>query len=177
MPVLTNELAETVEFSPFIIRSSSDLEAPILVALFDYWDRLRGHRFAPGRKEIRPADIPTLLPHLLIFELLDADHRCKVRLAGSLISRYFDPGLTGTILDDRNDNLAERRNLAAMRRVARERVPLGCAWDVENLPDLTFRSSEVIWLPLSSDGVTVDQIISSFWLTPKQRSVPVGFNL
>jgi hypothetical protein len=177
MRVFTNEIAEAVGFNPVDLVRSDQLKSPVLIALFEYWNRLRGDRFAPARKDVKPSDIPALLPHILIFEVLEGGARARVRLAGSAISQYLDPNFTGAVLDDASPLLAVRRNLAGIRAAARDRIALTCSWDVTGLPGLSFKSSEVIWLPLSLDGRTVDQILASFWLVQKQRTAPRDFKL
>lgn len=79
--------------------------------LFLYWNRLRGHRPAPLRAEIEPADIKAQLPDTFILEE-DADGRGIFRLAGTRLCSTFGRELKGFVFaslwSDRNKRLVAR---------------------------------------------------------------------
>ncbi|MCR4266470.1 PAS domain-containing protein [Nitratireductor sp. ZSWI3] len=64
------------------------------VALFQYWNRLRGNRPAPKRTEVEPADIKTLLADTFILEK-DARGEAVFRLAGTRLCAIFGKELKG----------------------------------------------------------------------------------
>src|SRR5690606_8611699 len=64
------------------------------LALFQYWNRLRGGRTAPRRIEIEPADIKTLLADTFILER-DARGRTVFRLAGTRLCATYGKELKG----------------------------------------------------------------------------------
>lgn len=64
------------------------------VALFQYWNRLRGPRAAPRRTEIEPADIKTLLADTFILER-DARGEPVFRLAGTRLCATYGRELKG----------------------------------------------------------------------------------
>lgn len=64
------------------------------IALFQYWNRLRGARRAPQRAEIEPADIKTLLADTFILEK-DARGEPVFRLAGTRLCATFGRELKG----------------------------------------------------------------------------------
>lgn len=64
------------------------------IALFQYWNRLRGIRPAPKRTEIEPADIKTLLADTFILEV-DARGEPVFRLAGSRLCAIYGRELKG----------------------------------------------------------------------------------
>jgi hypothetical protein len=64
------------------------MQKPSTRELFDYWNRLRGARTAPGRREIDPTSIRTALGNAFILQL-NSDGEYDFRLAGShLCSAY-----------------------------------------------------------------------------------------
>jgi len=65
----------------------------ILSALWRYWDTKRGRRRMPLRSEIKPFEIPRLLPHLQLVERVD-DEGFRYRLTGSAIVQGY--GFDGT---------------------------------------------------------------------------------
>lgn len=64
------------------------------IALFQYWNRLRGARPAPRRTEIEPADIKSLLADTFILEQ-DARGEAIFRLAGTRLCATFGRELKG----------------------------------------------------------------------------------
>lgn len=64
------------------------------IALFRYWDRLRGQRPAPQRTEIEPADIKSLLADTFILEK-DARGEAIFRLAGTRLCASYGRELKG----------------------------------------------------------------------------------
>ncbi len=64
------------------------------IALFRYWDRLRGQRPAPQRTEIEPADIKSLLADTFILEK-DARGEAIFRLAGTRLCATHGRELKG----------------------------------------------------------------------------------
>lgn len=64
------------------------------VALFQYWNRLRGRRAAPRRTEIEPADIKALLADTFILEK-DTRGEAIFRLAGTRLCATYGRELKG----------------------------------------------------------------------------------
>src|SRR5690606_28646850 len=64
------------------------------IALFQYWNRLRGKRPAPRRTEIEPADIKSLLADTFILEK-DTRGEAVFRLAGTRLCATFGRELKG----------------------------------------------------------------------------------
>ena len=80
-----------------------------LMSLHSYWCAKKGSRRMPSRKDIDPIEIPTLLPHLLLFELHEG--RLRYRLTGSVTVDLFGRDPTGKYLDE---TLSERRYKVAI---------------------------------------------------------------
>jgi hypothetical protein len=139
--------------------------------LYLYWNRLRGDRFAPARAEIDPADIPRLLPHLLLSELVEDGRRLRYRLVGTEVERNFGRSMTGLHVDEVMRGSYLEFILGLYRGILEQRVPSysensfrdAGAWKSPRHPPL--RTARVM-LPLSSDGSTIDMVLSGqvfFW--------------
>lgn len=80
------------------------------IALFRYWNRVRGGRDAPERADIEPGDIKTVLSETFILEETGGEGR--FRLAGTRMCATFGRELRGTALThlfaDRDRRLAMR---------------------------------------------------------------------
>lgn len=83
------------------------------IALFQYWNRLRGERPAPRRTEIEPGDIKTLLADTFILER-DARGEPVFRLAGTRLCAAYGRELKGFSFP----SLWESKDQRVMRRLA-----------------------------------------------------------
>lgn len=88
-----------------IMFSTEQLDEPLLVELHGYWARVRRERRCPVRSDIDPIEIPHLLPHLAITEIVEdrstgRKFRIRYRLAGTQIEQHFGCSLTNRYLDD-----------------------------------------------------------------------------
>jgi hypothetical protein len=76
------------------------LDAPF-TALYDYWNKKRGRRAMPARREIDPLELPArLLPFLFMVDLSDDPPRWRYRLMGTEMVDRIGVDLIGRFHDD-----------------------------------------------------------------------------
>jgi hypothetical protein len=63
--------------------------------LYDYWLGKSGGRRMPERSDVKPFDIPRLLPNISLIEVGSTSGRYRVRLAGTRLRDIFDREITG----------------------------------------------------------------------------------
>jgi hypothetical protein len=122
-----------------------------------YWESRRQGQALPRRADIDPADIPDLLPNVVMTDI-EEPFRVRYRLVGTRVVDFNRLDFTGRYLDDlRWDTSA--RFTRAYRFVTEHRVPVYSidAWPLAG--EMTGRS-EIAILPLSSDGKRVDRCLS-----------------
>jgi hypothetical protein len=73
---------------------------PRLRQLYDYWRSRRNGRRCPSRAEIDPVHIPTLLPHVLLTDVIDGGARFRWRLCGTEVERHFGSPMRGRFVDE-----------------------------------------------------------------------------
>jgi hypothetical protein len=56
--------------------------------LFEYWDRKRGPRAMPARRDIEPTDLVPLLPHLMMVDVEEGP-RFRYRVFGTAVVEAF----------------------------------------------------------------------------------------
>ncbi|WP_417321192.1 PAS domain-containing protein [Emcibacter sp.] len=78
----------------------SDIEPDILKELYIYWDRIRGTKSMPSRKDFRPEDVPHLLPHLAMVDVEHDTGRYHTRLVGTETVKAMGVDLTGKYVND-----------------------------------------------------------------------------
>ena len=139
------------------------LDEPLLAELLAYWSQQRQGRFAPARRDIDPVDIPQLLPHVALTEIIHSGDgtapRFRYRLAGTQIEERFGCSLTNRFLDElkRGAYLDFIEELYA--RMMAEKVPIYSENTFET-DDLNKLQAKRLMLPLSDDGETVNMVLA-----------------
>ena len=135
----------------------SGVHSDIVKRGYAYW-RSRCRERLPSRAMIDPADIPALLPHVVIHGVKRAPLDFVYRLIGTDVRRHMEQDRTGQWMSAIPgqqppsqiwDNLAE---IAASGRPLLNQTPyVG--------PHREFLRMESVQLPLAADGVRVDMIL------------------
>lgn len=134
---------------------------PGLRAIYAYWDRKRGDRFAPSRADLDPAETAAWQPGMVIVEVKRYPDLLIYREVGqrAIDARGSDPtgksvitGYFGSSLSDVLENY---------RLVVQERKGV---YDFDHTPTEggTEKEEETILLPLSQDGRRVDHVLIYF---------------
>jgi hypothetical protein len=138
--------------------------------LFEYWREKRGARKMPCRADLAPADIPDLLPDIALVDVLGEAPHLRYRLVGTrqVAARGLDP--TGKPVTDghlgRDIPGMREQVLANYRRVIDSGRPLFRDTSIaghDNRGDILLGGRLIarfsLFLPLASDGLTVDMIL------------------
>ena len=138
--------------------SPSDIEESELRELYEYWrSKHRSNRLA-ARADIDPIEIPGLLKHIAILEVVGEAEDFVYALAGSRIEDVHDRTLKGVPLRQLRDAFEVAPSLDAYVEAVRSREP-----QIQNANLTEF--GKVHWacrcliLPLSSDGERVDALL------------------
>jgi len=127
------------------------IDQPTLSPLLAYWQKKRGARALPARRDIDPLEMgPLLLPHLILADLLDRGTRARFRLVGTLVVKRlgFDP--TGKYLGDEKGGWFDL--FAALNRlVYAERAPV-YAESLFTWGSNRRLEAQLLLLPLTQDG-------------------------
>ena len=123
-----------------------------------YWQAKRGHRLAPARSEIHAREITNFLPHLQIFEVIGGGRTYRPRLIGTEIVSQIEEDTTGQIFDESSTRLVVHRVLRAIRWVVEHKKPLRTFTRRTAVETREFLTHETVFLPLSSNGETIDMM-------------------
>lgn len=129
--------------------------------LYDYWDSLREGDGLPARSRLDPVDIPwTVLPHVMLIDVEsgETDFRLKVRLMGTAIRDGFGEEATGQDIEEMDFGELRAPIIASFRQVVNTHEPDYIHGEYTKSDGRHVRV-ERIALPLSSDGLTVTQIL------------------
>ena len=127
--------------------------------LYRYWLVKRGGRPMPARSDINPADIPALLPYLMIVDKVDGLFRW--RLVGSAAVREVGRDPTGSIVGSHASSPeAAAAVLAVYERVFTTAHPVFATGEFKVMSGANHNFSLLV-LPLSDDGADVNMVIST----------------
>lgn len=131
----------------------------MLVALYDYWKKKRGSRAMPSRSDIDPIEIPTMLPWIIMYDVLP-EGGYAIRLMGEEVVSFLGRDATGEtaseVLTPRGAEMAVR----VLDGTVADRAPKFRAGKAYWSEEKSYRNFEACFLPLSPDDRTVDIILS-----------------
>ena len=138
----------------------SGVTSPILRAFRDHWLALKGERAMPSRADIDPVHIPALLPHIILVDVIGAPPVFRYRLIGTAITKIANRDATGRILDESLYGANTERVLRTYRETVADKSPKAVR-EIVQFVDKDWIKTEVILMPLSSDGETIDMIVGA----------------
>ena len=143
------------------------------IELAEYWLAKRGDRAMPFRSDIRPTEIPALLPYLIINEVVDNGEDFRIRLYGTELSRLSGEERTGKLISEicgTPETLPHRwrtqaRWLEINRRALQTVAPVYARALMLNERNDS-RDAHVVALPLTVTGNAVEQILGAIFSVP-----------
>jgi hypothetical protein len=141
-----------------------DIKSDRLRRLFDYWQSKRADRKFPGRADIDPMDFRYILGNVAMADVERDPWRFHFRLVGTEIARWDGADLTGRTTEDHP--LPEYRTL--LHKVYRQTVEAAepSCYVRDRMFDGRMRRYEVLYLPLASDGETIDMLLVGMEFPP-----------
>lgn len=130
---------------------------PDVREMLDYWQRKRGGRAMPSRSDIDPSELRHFLPHITLVDVVGDERRFVYRLVGTaeVELRGYDP--TGKAVADAYFATSADEALKHYEAAKVTRAPHYIADPFQAVD--RFIGEEDLFLPLSSDGETVNMIL------------------
>jgi hypothetical protein len=143
---------------------------PILAEALAYWQRKRGSRSMPPRRDIDPVEIPKLLPHIELVQIMP-DGRSRFRLVGTLLVKAFGRDYTRRYADELFDGPRGETIVAQHRTVCVAGHPIftRSRYLTEKRTDLI---ANRLSLPLSDNDLDVNMILAV--LTLQHGTAPIA---
>ncbi|WP_420404374.1 PAS domain-containing protein [Nisaea sp.] len=146
------------------------IENPSIAEFAEYWMSIHPQDRLPSRENFDPVEIPRLLPHIVLVDVESDPLRFQVRVQGTEVCRAMGRDLKGHYLDESFEDFESTYPYIDRRRVVETGLPthrLGSP----SLPfALDFIPIERLHLPLSTDGRTVDKVLSIFLYQQKHKN-------
>ena len=140
-------------------RSAAVISDPRLLEGYLYWRGKAGDRRMPRRADIDPIEIPRLLPHVRLIDVVGPG-RYRYRLVGTEIQTFHGTNPTGRYVHELLAGPIGARIIAVYDECVRDRRAIYFENDVE-APDGSglHRRSKVLFAPLSEDDQIVTQVL------------------
>ncbi|WP_299396540.1 PAS domain-containing protein [Pelagibius sp.] len=147
-------------------RPSAEITELPLRQLYDYWTAKRGGRPWPARADILPSEIPTVLPFVMLTDVLDGGAagesggglQFRLRLVGTDVAFGIDP--TGQLLHEAVPEGPYRDHITAL--FSRGAAGPGALYSRTryNYAEITGpRTIARIFMPLAADGEAIDMML------------------
>lgn len=101
----------------------AQLVVPEQRQLYDYWLEKAAGRKMPSRSDIKPTQIPRILPSITLVDIEKDFGKSRIRLAGTKLREIYDREITGLCIEDLDWGDKRDYWLASYRRTVEEGVP------------------------------------------------------
>ena len=133
---------------------------------YRYWDGKRAGRAMPARSDIDPAEIRSLLPHVVLIDVLGDPLDFRYRLLGSAVEAHLSNRYTGLRMSEIPHQRPPSRLWSNFQAVAVSRRPLVTQVPYID-PHKDFLAAQDLITPLSSDGSRVDMLFNLVDFVPR----------
>jgi hypothetical protein len=133
--------------------------SPRVRLIHAYWESKRAGRWAPRRADIDPGEMKSLLPYVLIGEVLRSPFDVRYRLAGTAVVDAYGHDFTGRKLSAMPVTTGLEKWLAHYKRLVDEKRPQFGRYRGMIGSDF-LRLVDSATLPLSMGGSDVEQFLA-----------------
>jgi hypothetical protein len=152
-----------------VILTRQDCHSEKAKRLADYWEKLRGNRSMPARRDIDPTEIWSLVPHVHLSEWHTNPDKVRYRLAGTELVAVIGREVSGRWLSDLHPSPADiEETLGIYRMAAGRRQPL-FGRSVGTSQRMGVDSFEWVLCPLSDHDAEVTHFIGLEDYVAKRR--------
>lgn len=136
-----------------------------------YWEQIRGQKDVPSRADLDPADIPRLLPHLVLLDVFHEPRDFRYRLVGTTIEEFLEKYYTGVRMSELPHQRPPSQIWTSCCTVVGSRKPLFSAVPYVG-PKKEFVRSEDVILPLAPPGEQVNMLLVAVGFVRKHDNSP-----
>lgn len=126
--------------------------------VYEYWQDKRADRAMPARRDINPADLKTVLPHLMLIDV-EPGPRFRYRVFGTAVSESFGMDATGSYVDDVMVGNYKVFLLRLYNDLCTAKKPI-YSTSIYGAKREAKMWTQRLMLPLSSDGDLVDMVLA-----------------
>lgn len=140
--------------------------------IVEYWVSIHPPIGLPGRQHFDPLQIPALLPHIRLLDVIGSLPRFRVRLMGTQVREYMGEEQTGRWLDEVFPNLHGSVTHAELVKTVTMKMPRWRKGKPAIALDRIFLEMERAYLPFARDGRKVDMLLTFHLVTEGEGAIP-----
>jgi hypothetical protein len=125
-----------------------------------YWHDIRGEARFPRREALVPERIVALWPHMLMVDVIEGGNDYYFRLFGQRLVDSYGEQTGRTLMTAKVPSLVRDRCKRIFDHCLAHATPSYAYWPESASERRPFVDVEALCLPLSSDGTTLDRMIS-----------------
>jgi hypothetical protein len=134
--------------------------SPVLGDALAYWKTIRGEGRFPRRDAMEPERIVALWPYILMADVIDGGSDYYFRLFGQRLVDTYGEQTGRTLMTASIPEVVRDRCKQILDHCLVQAAPTYAYWPESASERRAFVDIEALCLPLSSDGVTLDRMIS-----------------
>ena len=134
--------------------------SPQLELALAYWHEIKGETAFPRRADLVPENIVSLWPHLLMVDVIDEGADYHIRLFGQNLVDDYGEQTGRRVTEPTASEQVRERSKALFDFCLRTQAPCYAYWPVTVSQRRPLVDVEALCLPLSSDGITLDRLMS-----------------
>jgi hypothetical protein len=150
----------------------TDIDSPVLQQGIAYWRRLCGERSFPSRDDVTPRGLSSLLRNTTLLRVVDGGKDYDYRIVGDAYVMAHGISFQGKLWSE-TDKLSPGYHAmikSIYDRVVRKAEPLAIrGWIERSSQQSEPIYSEYVFLPLGTDGATVDHILVFAVYAPREK--------
>ncbi|PJK28950.1 PAS domain-containing protein [Minwuia thermotolerans] len=144
-----------------VAEAQDRLRSEVTQAALRYWLSTRGERIWPRREDFDPAEVKHLLPNLAVLSVERNPVDFVYRLTGTDVDAHMGGNLKGRQVGEIPNQRAPSAYWTTLLATAETGLPQAREIAYANARG-DFRSCEVIGLPYSTHGQSIDRVIVAF---------------
>jgi len=133
--------------------------SPVLAEALAYWQSIKGDARFPRRADMEPERVVALWPYILMVDVID-DGDYFVRLFGQTLVDAYGEQTGRKVSESTVPDVVRQRSKLLFDYCVSQAVPCYAYWPVSGSKGRVFFDVEALCLPLSSDGVKLDRLMS-----------------
>ncbi len=136
------------------------MASAIIIDALRYWERIRGNRAMPARSDLDPLDIPKLLAHVMLVDVLREPLDFRFRLIGTEVQYIISRNYQGVRFSELPHMTRGNQVWSDYEGVVVTRAPATASVSYVGA-DQYIRAIRHCLMPLSTDGEHVNMIFAA----------------
>ncbi|MEO3431222.1 PAS domain-containing protein [Pelagibius sp. CAU 1746] len=157
---MSHRRAANQAVGPLRVTADFEFVSPVLAEAMAYWLEIKGDAPFPRRGDLVPERFVTLWPHMLMVDVIDGGQDYFLRLFGQKLVDSYGEQTGRRSSEAKVPELVRQRSKQLFDFCVVHATPTYAYWPETGSKRRTLIDVEALCLPLSSDGRSLDRLMS-----------------